>query len=115
MRPSRWCQRSARSKETGCEKKPGSSEPGLRHWPCEADTITFQEGLLSLRATGGGGQMRDANTQRVHTMIRVRGLQQAVRPHVSHAETAGSSRCCHDGHRCALLTTKSRKTWTRAT
>ena len=26
------------------EKKPGSLEPGLRYWPCEADTITFQEG-----------------------------------------------------------------------
>lgn len=26
------------------EKKPGSSEPGLRYWPREADTITFQEG-----------------------------------------------------------------------
>jgi hypothetical protein len=26
------------------EKKPGSQEPGLRYWPREADTITFQEG-----------------------------------------------------------------------
>jgi hypothetical protein len=26
------------------KKKPGSIEPGLRFWPCEADTITFQEG-----------------------------------------------------------------------
>jgi len=26
------------------KKKPGSIEPGLRYWPCEADTITFQEG-----------------------------------------------------------------------
>jgi hypothetical protein len=26
------------------QKKPGSKEPGLRQWPREADTITFQEG-----------------------------------------------------------------------
>jgi hypothetical protein len=38
------------------KKKPGSKEPGLRQWPREADTITFQEDLLSLRVTGGGGQ-----------------------------------------------------------
>jgi hypothetical protein len=25
-------------------KKTGLKEPGLRHWPQEADTITFQEG-----------------------------------------------------------------------
>src|SRR6267154_2026363 len=37
------------------KKKPGSKEPGLRYWPREADTITFQEGLLNSRATGGGG------------------------------------------------------------
>src|SRR3954468_2836714 len=92
------------------EKKPGPREPGLRYWPREADTITFQEGLLSLRATGGGGQMRGANSQRRITMIRVMALQQAVWPHVSHAETAGSSSRCHDGQRCALLTTKSRNT-----
>ena len=51
------------------KKKPGSREPGLRYWPREADTITFQEGLLSSRATGGGGQMRNANAQRANTMI----------------------------------------------
>src|SRR6202163_3818981 len=73
----------------GCEKKPGSSEPGLRYWPCEADTITFQEGLLSFRATGGGGQMRNANAQRRNTMSRAGALQQPPAPHVSHAETAG--------------------------
>ena len=38
------------------QKKPGSKEPGSRYWPREADTITFQEGLLNFRATGGGGQ-----------------------------------------------------------
>src|SRR5712672_2763707 len=71
------------------KKKPGSSEPGLRYWPCEADTITFQEGLLSFRATGGGGQMRNANAQRRNTMIRVGALRQPPAPHVSHAESGG--------------------------
>jgi hypothetical protein len=72
--------------QTWRQKKAGLKEPGLRYWPREADTITFQEGLLSFRATGGGGQMRDANAQRRNTMIRVSGLQQAPTPHVSHAE-----------------------------
>src|SRR5215211_6552197 len=67
-------------------KKAGLEEPGLRHWPREADTITFQEGLLSVRATGGGGQMRNANAQRGNTMSLGRVLQQAPEPHVSHAE-----------------------------
>ena len=59
--------------------------------------------------------MRSANSQRPVTMIRVRALQQAVWPHVSHAVTAALSNCCHDGQRCALLTTKSRNTCTLAT
>ena len=71
------------------EKKPGSKEPGLRYWPREADTITFQEGLLSVRATGGGGQMRNANAQRRHTMIPDRALRQPSKSHVSHAESRG--------------------------
>ncbi|MHC2337237.1 hypothetical protein ACVIW0_006526 [Bradyrhizobium sp. USDA 4454] len=71
------------------EKKPGSSEPGLRYWPREADTITFQEGLLNFRATGGGGHMRDATAQRVNTMIPIDGMQQLSRSHVSHAEIQG--------------------------
>ncbi|MBM7485325.1 hypothetical protein ABIB75_006026 [Bradyrhizobium sp. GM2.2] len=50
------------------KKKPGSIEPGLRYWPREADTITFQEGLLNSRATGGGGQMRNAKAQRRNIM-----------------------------------------------
>src|SRR6202035_2843277 len=85
----------ARSNEGGLlargphEKKPGSNEPGLRYWPREADTITFQEGLLSVRATGGGGQMRNANAQRVNSMVRPDVLQQPLGPHVSHAETGG--------------------------
>ena len=97
------------------KKKPGSKEPGLRYWPREADTITFQEGLLSVRATGGGGQMRNANAQRVNIMGRVGALQQAPAPHVSHAEIGGLSSDNQDGQRCALLTTKSRNTCTRAT
>src|SRR5579862_5581283 len=90
------------------EKKPGSREPGLRYWPREADTITFQEGLLSSRATGGGGQMRNANAQRKSIMIRACALRQRGEPHVRHAQN-------QDGQRCALLTTKSRNTCTRAT
>jgi hypothetical protein len=61
----------------------------LRYWPREADTITFQEGLLNFRATGGGGQMRNANAQRPSSMVRVSALQQPPGPHVSHAEIGG--------------------------
>ena len=68
------------------EKKAGLKEPGLRYWPREADTITFQEGLPSSRATGGGGQCATRNLSD-QTMIRVGALQQAPRSHVSHAET----------------------------
>jgi hypothetical protein len=59
--------------------------------------------------------MRNANAQRKSIMIRVSVLQQAPMPHVSHAETGGLSSDNHDGQRCALLTTKSRNTCTRAT
>lgn len=72
------------------EKKPGPKEPGLRYWPREADTITFQEGLLNRRVTGGGGHMRDATAQRVSTMIPIGALQQPSKPHVSHAESGAS-------------------------
>jgi hypothetical protein len=71
------------------EKKPGSREPGLRYWPREADTITFQEGLLNFRAAGGGGHMRDTNVQRAGTMIPIGAVHQPSEPHVSHAETGG--------------------------
>jgi hypothetical protein len=71
------------------EKKPGSKEPGLRYWPREADTITFQEGLLNFRATGGGGHMSDANAQRASTMIPIAAMRQPPEPHVRHAETEG--------------------------
>src|SRR5580692_412601 len=101
--------------KTGCEKKPGSNEPGLRYWPREADTITFQEGLLNLRATGGGGLVRNATAQCGTIMANTEAMQQASRSHVSHAEIGGLSNDNQDGQRCALLTTKSRNTCTRAT
>jgi len=94
------------------KKKPGSKEPGLRYWPREADTITFQEGLLNARATGGGGQMRNANAQRVNIIVLGSAMQQPPREHVSHALSGTANQ---DGQRCALLTTKSRNTCTRAT
>jgi hypothetical protein len=59
--------------------------------------------------------MRSANAQRENTMIRLHALQQPPAPHVSHAEIGGASSDNQDGHRCALLTTKSRNTCTRAT
>src|SRR5204863_6270109 len=76
--------RSAEDK-TKSKKKPGPREPGLRYWPREADTITFQEGLLNHRATGGGGHMRDATAQRSSTMILISAVRQPSEPHVSHA------------------------------
>src|ERR1700760_3570117 len=91
-------------------KKSRAKEPGLRYWPREADTITFQEGLLSVRAAGGGGQKRDANAQRGSSMVPVGGLRQPISPHVSHAESGGLSSDNQEGQRCALLTTKSRNT-----
>jgi hypothetical protein len=41
-------------------KKSRAQRARLEVLASEADTITFQEGLLSFRATGGGGQMRNA-------------------------------------------------------
>ena len=52
--------------------------------------------------------MRNAAVQRASSMIPIDAMQQPSEPHVSHAEI-------QDGQRCALLTTKSRNTWTRAT
>src|SRR5438876_9727253 len=72
------------------EKKAGPNEPGLRYWPREADTITFQEGLLNCRATGGGGHMRDATAQRLSTMIPISAVRQPSEPHVSHAVSGPS-------------------------
>ena len=61
--------------------------------------------------------MRNANSQRGDSMIRVSCSQQPSKSHVSHAEIGGFSNIpgIYDGQRCALLTTKSRNTCTRAT
>jgi hypothetical protein len=59
--------------------------------------------------------MRSAIAQCPHTMIPVAALRQPFTPHVSHAGIAGLSIDNQDGQRCALETTKSRNTWTRAT
>src|SRR5262249_25338945 len=75
----------ARRKPIG-QKKSRAQRARLRYWPREADTITFQEGLLSSRATGGGGQMRNANAQRAVIIVPPRAMQQPGRPHVRHAE-----------------------------
>src|SRR4029450_13832451 len=88
MNESRTRKRRLGNKKTrGMEKKPGSNEPGLRYWPREADTITFQEGLLNCRTTGGGGHMRDATAQRRNNMIPIGASQQPSGPHVRHAES----------------------------
>jgi hypothetical protein len=63
-------------KKAGYEKKPGSIEPGLRYWPREADTITFQEGLLSARVTGGGGLVRNTNAQCARIMFSTEAMHQ---------------------------------------
>jgi hypothetical protein len=52
--------------------------------------------------------MRNADAQCESIMVARTGLQQARKPHVRHAQN-------QDGQRCALLTTKSRNTCTRAT
>jgi hypothetical protein len=77
----------ARPSKQNAKKSRTQKSPALRHWPREADTITFQEGLLNFRATGGGGHMRDTAVQRGDTMIPIGGSQQAPEPHVSHAES----------------------------
>lgn len=63
--------------------------------------------------------MRNAKAQRGMIMSRVVDTRQLGGPHVRHADFGGSSdanlSCSQDGQRCALLTTKSRKTCTRAT
>ena len=60
--------------------------------------------------------MRNANAQRTYSMVPAGALQQLGCKHVSHAETGGSYQSpIYAGQRCALLTTKSRKTCTRAT
>jgi hypothetical protein len=75
------------TRQINAKKSRTQKSPALRYWPREADTITFQEGLLNFRATGGGGHMRSAAVQRPNTMIPIGALQQAAEPHVSHAES----------------------------
>src|SRR5437762_11100092 len=82
-------------------KKAGPKEPGLRYWPREADTITFQEGLLNCRATGGGGHMRDATAQRSSTMILISAVRQPSEPHVSHAVSGASIKYANPQRRTA--------------
>src|SRR6201986_1093910 len=94
-----------------CAKKSRAQRARLRYWPREADTITFQEGLLNSRATGGGGQMRNANAQRAVIIVPPRAMRQPGGPHVSHAQSQDRNQ---EGQRCPLLTTKSRKPCTRA-
>jgi hypothetical protein len=60
--------------------------------------------------------MRNANAQRRCSMVPAGALRQLGCKHVSHAETGGfGAKQDYDGQRCALLTTKSRNTCTRAT
>ena len=60
--------------------------------------------------------MRNANAQRENIMVRAIAMLQPPGEHVSHAESGGLAKGQdYDGQRCALLTTKSRNTCTRAT
>jgi hypothetical protein len=60
--------------------------------------------------------MRNANAQCANIMVRVSAPQQPPEKHVSYAEIGGFAQAIsYDGQRCALLTTKSRNTCTRAT
>ena len=77
----------ARGRCSSVQKKAGPERARLKVWPREADTITFQEGLLSARATGGGGQIRNASAQGAVIMVSACAMQQLSGPHVSHAQT----------------------------
>ena len=59
--------------------------------------------------------MRNARLSVETIMVRVSTSQQPPAKHVSHAEIGGLWKLDQEGQRWALLTTKSRKTWTRAT
>jgi len=59
--------------------------------------------------------MRNASTQRKSTMLSVDVLQQAPCRMSVMRRPGGLSTDNQDGQRCALLTTKSRNTCTRAT
>ena len=56
--------------------------------------------------------MRNANAQRAHDIVPGCAMQQPSGKHVSHALFGTANQ---EGQRCALLTTKSRNTCTRAT
>jgi hypothetical protein len=58
--------------------------------------------------------MCSANPQLAISMVCLCDGHQPLTSHVSHAEIAGIA-YPYDGQRCAMLTTKSRKTCTRAT
>jgi hypothetical protein len=64
--------------------------------------------------------MRDATAQRSSIMILISAVRQPSEPQVSHAVNGPSIKSAnnkghYEGQRCALLTTKSRNTCTRAT
>ena len=56
--------------------------------------------------------MRNANAQHADIIVPACAMRQPGVPHVSHAQIQDKNQ---EGQRCALLTTKSRKTCTRAT
>lgn len=58
--------------------------------------------------------MRNANSQCAVSMVPDCAMQQAGEPHVRHAMAEGAQGS-YSRQRCALLTMKSRKAWTRAT
>ena len=60
--------------------------------------------------------MRNANAQRTDSMgSALARLQQAAQAACQSCGDGGSSSAIYEGQRCALLTTKSRNTCTRAT
>jgi hypothetical protein len=59
--------------------------------------------------------MRNAGAQYAVIMLACMVRQQASRPHVRHAKSGRRVTRDYEGQRCALLTTKSRNTCTRAT
>jgi hypothetical protein len=100
-------QKEPRQQKQASKKSRARKSPASRYWPREADTITFQEGLLNSRATGGGGQMRNANAQRLIIMVRVGVLRQPFTPHVRHAETGGFCHQSEVGKRIVVPRAKS--------
>jgi hypothetical protein len=58
--------------------------------------------------------MRNTSAQYRYSMVIRIIMRQPCKPHVRHAQNQ-ANQANQDGQRCALLTTKSRNTWTRAT